>query len=64
MGLRKRQSQCGLLLQLNRYLGALDLSSNAIDIDGITAIAEALRENDTLEGLKLGCASGVPLIRS
>ena len=40
-------------LQINGYLGTLDLTSNAVDIDGINALADALKPNSSLECLRL-----------
>ena len=40
-------------LQINCHMHTLDLSSNAVDIDGISALADALRENESLECLIL-----------
>ena len=38
---------------MNTTLEVLDVSSNVIDYDGITAIAEALAENTSLKTLHL-----------
>ena len=40
---------------LAQTLESLDLSSNVIDYDGITAIASALAENTSLRALYVRC---------
>lgn len=41
------------MLQVNTTLTHLELSSNTIDYDGITALSEALVENQALRTLQI-----------
>lgn len=41
--------------QVNTTLETLELNSNAIDYDGISAIAEALAVNSSLKNLGIRC---------
>ena len=43
--------------QINTTLQTLELNSNVIDYDGITALAEALAENSSLTTLHIRCAT-------
>ena len=43
----------GEMLARNKYLREIDFSNNRINWDGIKHIAKGLRENDTLEVLKV-----------
>ena len=43
---------------MNTTLEVLELSSNVIDYDGITALAEALAENTSLKALHIRWGSG------
>lgn len=43
--------------QINTTLQTLELNSNVIDYDGITALAEALAENSSLTTLHIRCVT-------
>ena len=49
---------CGA--QINTTLQTLELNSNVIDYDGITALAEALAENSSLNTLHIRCVTCCP----